>query len=420
MEIKTLKAGQKTKKTAIGEIPVDWEAVELQNVIKDIGDGGTPDTRIAEYFNGGIPWATVADIKFRIRATRQTISELGLKNSSAKLWPPQTVILTTGATIGKVGLAEFPLATKQGITGIICNESRLIPEYLARFFETKEIFLNRIAQGGTFKEVRAPILKRLELALPPLSEQKKIAEILASVDAVIDQTRAVIDQTKTVKKGLMQELLTRGIPGRHKKFKKTELGMIPEEWSIARIKDIGEIVTGNTPSTKASRYYNGDYPWATPGDLGIGKYVKTTLKMLSGEGAFVSRFIPKNSILVVCIGSTIGKIGMASQEMSTNQQINSIVCNKDWDYHFVYYWMSRIAKLLVEMAGKHAVPIINKTGFSVMPVLKVPIDEQRAIGKILDSIDIQIHNEEVFINNLGYLKSALMQVLLTGEVRVKV
>lgn len=111
---------------------------------------------------------------------------------------------------------------------------------------------------------------------------------------------------------------------------------------------------------------------------------------------------------------------MASQEMSTNQQINSIVCNKDWDYHFVYYWMSRIAKLLVEMAGKHAVPIINKTGFSVMPVLKVPIDEQRAIGKILDSIDIQIHNEEVFINNLGYLKSALMQVLLTGEVRVKV
>ena len=107
------------------KFPKDWKIKPLGSFIKNIGDGGTPSTSDQSNFGGGIPWIVISDIQREIWKTKTTLSEKGLKKSSSKLWKPQTVILSTGATIGQVGIAKTKLATKQGITGIECDDNLL-------------------------------------------------------------------------------------------------------------------------------------------------------------------------------------------------------------------------------------------------------------------------------------------------------
>ena len=241
---------------------------------------------------------------------------------------------------------------------------------------------------------------------------------MSTVDETIEKKKSIIEKIKELKKGLMQELLTRGIG--HTKFKKTELGEIPEEWDVLTLKDVGEIITGNTPPTKYKEYYNGNYLWATPADLGNSKYIKSTHRMITDKGLRVIRPVPENSILVVCIGSTIGKVGMASTIMATNQQINSIICNPKWNHHFVYYWLEKISDYLVSLSGKHAIPILNKTLFSFVLIPKPSKNEQEIIGTLLDSVDEVIENEKNYCNYMMIFKRALMRMLLIGKIRVRV
>lgn len=102
--------------------------------------------------------------------------------------------------------------------------------------------------GSTHNTIYMPVFKDLQILLPPLPEQRKIAAILSSVDATIEKTEAVIEQLRVVKKAMMQELLTRGIPGRHRRFKETEIGVVPEEWTEFRLEDIAETYSGGTPA----------------------------------------------------------------------------------------------------------------------------------------------------------------------------
>ncbi len=109
------------------------------------------------------------------------------------------------------------------------------------------------------------MLRNEQVLLPPLLEQKKIAEVLESVDEAIAKTEAVIAQTERVKQGLLQQLLTRGIG--HTKFKQTDLGEIPESWEVGIVGDLGKIVTGKTPSTANADFWGDAVPFITPGDL---------------------------------------------------------------------------------------------------------------------------------------------------------
>jgi len=169
-----------------------WKTEQLGAVIKDIGDGGTPNTNKKEYFDGSIPWVVIQDICKEISKTKTTLTPLGLKSCSAKLWPAGSVILSTGATIGEVGLAEVPVATKQGIHGIVCKEE-LLSSYLYYKLQTLREFLNANAQGSTIREVRATFLRTIPIAFPTSKiEQAKIAEILSTVDRAIEQTEALI------------------------------------------------------------------------------------------------------------------------------------------------------------------------------------------------------------------------------------
>ena len=260
-----------------------------------------------------------------------------------------------------------------------------------------------------------------KLPLPSLLEQQKITSILSNVDNLIESTVQVITHSKKVKTGLMQKLLTRGID--HTKFKKVPwlFGKeieIPDEWEVKTISELGKIVTGSTPDTTNKKYFGNDFLWASPIDFEGEKYITQTNSMLSEKGLSISRKIPKDAVLVVCIGSTIGKIGMASVEMSTNQQINSIICN-NVDSNFIYYQLQQNNYLIKNRSNQSAVPIINKTEFGKFKlILPNEIQKQQKIATILSNIDSKITSQEQYKEKLQKLKKSLMQKLLTGEVRV--
>jgi len=196
------------------------------------------------------------------------------------------------------------------------------------------------------------------------------------------------------------------------KFKKTEVGEIPVDWGAMRLSEIGEIITGSTPSTKNRDYYNGKYMFVTPFDMGDFKYVTKTAIMLSEAGMSVSKSLPRNTVMVTCIAS-IGKIAMASAKCCTNQQINSVICQKSTDSHFVYYVMQTKINTLKALAGQTAVPIVKKSLFSNIPIPLPSLSEQKKITEILSTVDQAVEKSNEIIEKTKKLKKGLIQELLT-------
>ena len=182
------------------------------------------------------------------------------------------------------------------------------------------------------------------------------------------------------------------------------------EWEECSIQDFGEVVTGNTPPTSHAEYYeNGSYLWASPADLGINKNITETKTKLSLSGFKKTRNIPKGSVLVTCIGSTIGKMGMATETMSSNQQINSIVVNGKSNSDFVYYAICRAFPRYLSEVGVQAVPILSKSNFEKLPNYTTCREEQDKIGYFLNLLDERIATQNKIIEDLKKLKSAIIE-----------
>ena len=174
--------------------------------------------------------------------------------------------------------------------------------------------------------------------------------------------------------------------------------------------DYGKVVTGNTPPTKdVENYEDGTYLWASPADLGTIKSITETKTKLSSKGFSKTRALPRGSILVTCIGSTIGKTGMATKEMSTNQQINSIVVNKDNDNEFVYYAIQSAFPRYLSSIAVQAVPIISKSGFELLPNKRPCLQEQKKIGNFLSLLDERIATQTKIIDKLQTLIKGIAQ-----------
>ena len=201
----------------------------------------------------------------------------------------------------------------------------------------------------------------------------------------------------------------------HKKLNVPNL-RFPEfqgEWEKCKLGDYGKVITGNTPPTKdVENYENGEYLWASPADLGTIKSITETKTMLSAKGFAKTRTLPKGSVLVTCIGSTIGKTGMATKEMSTNQQINSIVVNDNNDNEFVYYAIQSAFPRYLSSIAVQAVPIISKSSFELLPNQRPCLQEQKKIGKFLSLLDERIATQNKIIDKLQSLIKGLEDKLL--------
>lgn len=197
------------------------------------------------------------------------------------------------------------------------------------------------------------------------------------------------------------------------------LNSLSETWHEIRLMDHFSIATGNTPPSSHKDSYGGEFLFAGPGDLGKQKYIYDTEKKINSSALKYIRKFPKGSTLFTCIGSTIGKTGLAVQEMTSNQQINAVFPNHQDNCEFIYYALTYRAPIIKLNAGHQAVPIINKNEFG-QTLIKVPksASEQIKIATALSDTDALISELEKLIEKKQAIKTATMQQLLTGKTRL--
>jgi type I restriction enzyme S subunit len=182
-----------------------WEMKKLGEIAEIIG-GGTPETNNGDYWNGSIQWFTPTEIKSDyVSKSQRTITELGLRKSSANLLPKGAILLTTRATIGEASIALEECTTNQGFQSLIVNETNNNIFIFNWIKENKAELLKR-ASGSTFPEISKSEIKKIVISVPNLVEQTKIANFLSAIDEKINHTQIQIQQTEQYKKGLLQQM----------------------------------------------------------------------------------------------------------------------------------------------------------------------------------------------------------------------
>jgi len=192
----------------------DWRIESIGAVAKIIS-GGTPKSQVSEYWNGGIPWITPKDMgqlnDVRVRKTSRTLSEAGIKNSSAKLVPENSVILSTRAPIGHLAINEVPMSFNQGCRGLVPSE-QLDARFLFYYLKANVRLLNELGTGATFRELAKSALENINIPLPPLSEQQRIVAILdeafAGIDAAIENTKRNLANARELFKSYLNNVFT--------------------------------------------------------------------------------------------------------------------------------------------------------------------------------------------------------------------
>lgn len=166
-------------------LPSFWVKAKFRAIAEIVG-GGTPSRSNERYFDGDIPWVTPTDVtaldSLWIKETKENISLEGLRKSSANLLPAGTVLLTSRATIGKTAITRLEMCTNQGFVNFICDETLLSNEYLAYWLSAVQPWLYQLARGTTFKEISRSTLAKVQIPLPPISEQRRIVDILRRAD----------------------------------------------------------------------------------------------------------------------------------------------------------------------------------------------------------------------------------------------
>jgi type I restriction enzyme, S subunit len=195
-------------------------------------------------------------------------------------------------------------------------------------------------------------------------------------------------------------------------YKLTEVGVIPEDWEVKELKQVGVIATGTTPPTNNRGNYGDEFFFVSPADLGKGKYIVDSEKKLSKQGLSLSRVFPSFSILFTCIGSTIGKSGISTIELTSNQQINAIFPNSLFLTDFVFYFLNFISGKIRLNASEQAVPMINKSEFGKTIIALPTLTEQTAIATALSDADSYIQSLDQLIAKKRLIKQGAMQELL--------
>jgi type I restriction enzyme S subunit len=197
-----------TKPSELGEIPEDWEVVELGSVIEKFIGGGTPSRSNGEYWGNQIPWVTVKDFAtFNPYSAQESITKKGLISSASNLIPKGTLITSTRMALGKAVIYQVDVAINQDMKALVCGQ-KLSTEFLYFWFEANKNKIDELGSGSTVKGLSLPDLRKVSFLLPPKQEQTAIATILSDMDEEIQALEQRLSKTRQIKQGMMQELLT--------------------------------------------------------------------------------------------------------------------------------------------------------------------------------------------------------------------
>lgn len=377
------------------KIPEGWSIKKLGE-LGDIVSGGTPDTNNSDYWDGTVLWLTPSEVsalsnRFIITTIRK-ITNKGLKQSSAKLLPINSLIICTRATIGDCCINKAPMCTNQGFKNIIVKNNDVNFLYYLVTKNKKELI--RKACGSTFLEISKKDIENLKFAIPSLPEQEKIAGILSCWDDGIEKLSALIEKKKIQKKALMQQLLT----GKHR------LKGFKEPWIDV---DLASILQYEQPS----KYLVDE----------VLTYNKNKIPVLTANKAFIlgstndteGVYNKGDCIIFDDFTTDIKYVDFPFKIKSSAIKILTPL-KAETNLKFVFEQMKRIKYPL----GGHKRYYLSE--FQYLPISLPCPAEQKAIAEILSKADEEIELLNKKLEAFKQEKKALMQQLLTGKIRVKV
>lgn len=364
-------------------------------------------------------------------------------------WHSQPYVKTAGLIIGRKGTAGsvhlskipfWPIDTTFYIKDEPEKRNLLFTYYLLKNSALKNLVSDSAVPGLNRDAAHA-----LELLIPPLDEQKRIAEILGSLDDKIEllqkQNKTLEDMAKALFKSWFVDFdvaraKQKGLPKADivreyhlteelydlfpSSFADSPLGPIPSGWEVKTIQDLGEVVCGKTPSTSHKEYYGGSMPFITIPDMHNSIFVNKTERYLTsqGEQAQPTKTLPPFSVCVSCI-ATPGLVTMTTANSQTNQQINSVIPHNLEAKFYNYYVLRSVAdQIRAQGSGGSVFVNLNKTAFSKIKVLWADQSLQKLFTKESESYFNKILNNLKQIQTLTELRDTLLPRLISGKIRV--
>lgn len=408
-------------------VPDEWVIQTIEDIAK-VTSGGTPSRSKSEYWGGNIPWVTTAEVKSNtIFDTVQKITSAGLENSSAKLFPPDTILMAMygqGKTRGQISKLGIEASTNQACAAILLKEGSE-PEFYYLFLQSQYKNIRNLSNSGGQKNLSAGLVKSIFVPVPPLPEQKKIADIISTWDKAIETVEKLIENSRAQKKALMQQLLT----GKkrfaefnvHSGYKKIRYGLIPNDWQYAKISDIANQYTKKNAD-------NESYPvLSCSKHVGFVDSLEYFKKKVYSDNLIGYKLIPKG-----CFGfpsnhieegsidcQNLYEFGLVSPIYTIFKPKNKLIDNK-----FLISLLKTEHYRQIFSASTNA--SVDRRGslrwkeFCLIKIALPSLEEQQKIASVLTNADKEIELLEQQLSDLKQEKKALMQQLLTGKRRVTV
>ncbi|MFW0742116.1 restriction endonuclease subunit S [Aliarcobacter butzleri] len=410
----------------MSNLPKGWELKTLGELSK-VKRGASPrPINDPKWWGGDIGWVRISDLtastKF-LNKTKDKLSNEGVQKS-VRINKGE-VILSICATIGRPIIVNTEVCIHDGFVWFDKLSEKVDREYFYYFLSKKEKELSASRQIGTQGNLNTDIVSRLIFPLPPLEEQKRIADILSTVDKKIAFVEENINATEELKKGLMQKLLTEGIG--HTEFKDSELGRIPESWEIESLDNFSDIT--KLAGFEFTEYFDyeagGDIIAIRALNVVNGKLVLNNLQRISSEisNKLLRSKLYVNDILFTYVG-TLGQVAMIEENDKYHLAPNVAkitIENQDKviSKFLLFYLISNFGQKQIKLLSTTtSQPAINMGNIRKIKLPVPQIEEQKQIAEILSTVDNKLENLKEKKQSFEELKKGLMQKLLTGEVRV--
>ncbi|MBN9479645.1 MAG: restriction endonuclease subunit S [Bordetella sp.] len=418
----------------LGKVPSHWSVSPLKTAYSIFG-GATPKSEREDYWDGGVPWVTPADLSRLtspfIGETLRTISETGLASCAATLIPADSVILSTRAPIGSIGIATAPATTNQGCKALV-SRGGAVPSFLAYTLSIATEQLRVRGKGTTFLELSGDELGRFKMPNPPPIEQAAIAAFLdretGKIDALVEAQTRLIELLKEKRQAVISHAVTKGLdPAAPMKDSGVEwLGQVPAHWEVKRLSYVFRTISsGTTPPSDQAAYYDGEVNWVTTGELRERAILQTAKQVSDGALRTFSalKIYQPGTLLIAMYGATIGRLGWLAAPAATNQACCAFADPVGAETRFVFRYLQAAREFIILLASGGGQPNISQEKLRSLPIPLPPMPEQAAI---IDALDGQLQNierlegeAEAAVALLRERRAALISAAVTGKIDVR-
>ena len=417
----------------IGDIPEHWVNQRIKDCLT-FKIGGTPPTKNEEYFEGENIWVSIADINKTkenyIYDSSIKINDDAVRNSNVKLIKKGSLLYSFKLSVGLTTFAGCDLYTNEAIASFEPNNNVDL-NFLKYAFQAG--FENNAAINiyGA-KLFNSDLIKFAKFVMPKsIDEQKQIANYLdkktAKINKTISKNKKLIELLEEKRTALINEVVTKGLnPDVEMKDSGVEwIGEIPEHWDVTNLKHLANLQTGTTPSKNIGITLDKGINWFTPGDFDNSYKLNYSNKYITSDAIKTNniKIYPPYSILMVCIGATIGKLGATNDFSYSNQQITAILPKIGVNYKYLLYYLISKTDYIKDTANFTTLPILNNQHLSSFKITQPPEDEQNKIGVYLDYENTKINSIITKIKEnivlLEEYKTSLIHHVVTGKIDVR-